>query len=64
MLKRILFIALFCSSLSFAQSIDSLLAILESHQEEDQWLSLLSGEANYHLFYFQASYDNTSYFAG
>ena len=51
-------------SLLSAQSIDSLLAVLESRQSDEEWLALLSGEANIHLFYVQASYNNNSYFAG
>lgn len=56
-------IALF-SSLMFAQSLDSLLTILESHQKEEQWLEILSGEKNYHLLFFQSGFENDSYFAG
>jgi hypothetical protein len=64
MFKRILLIILFFSSFLIAQDIDSLLAILESHQDDEEWLAILSGEANYHLFYFQGAYESNSYFAG
>jgi len=64
MLKKFLLVLFLCSSFVIANEIDSLLAILESHQDDEEWLAILSGKANYHLIYFQASYDNNSYFAG
>jgi len=64
MFKKLIFLILLFSSLVSAQSIDSLLAILESHQNDEEWLSILSGDAHYHLVYVQASYNNNSYFAG
>lgn len=64
MLKKFLLVLFLCSSFVIANEIDSLIAVLESHQEDEEWLAILSGEANYHLVYFQASYENNSYFAG
>ncbi|MEA3392547.1 MAG: hypothetical protein U9Q91_06170 [Candidatus Marinimicrobia bacterium] len=68
MIKRILHIIIFIlfllPGMAAAQDIDSLLAILESHQDDEEWLAILSGETNYHLFYAQADYESNSYFAG
>ncbi|MEA2078146.1 MAG: hypothetical protein U9O95_09030 [Candidatus Marinimicrobia bacterium] len=68
MIKRILHIIIFILFLlpriAAAQDLDSLLAILESHQDDEEWVAILSGEANYHLVYFQAGYESESYFAG
>ncbi|MCD6447147.1 MAG: hypothetical protein J7L40_03155 [Candidatus Marinimicrobia bacterium] len=64
MFKRILLIILFFSSFLIAQDIDSLLTIIESHQNNEKWMDILSGKANYHLLYFQVSYESDSYFAG
>ena len=64
MFKRTLFILALLTTILFAQDIDSLLAILESHQDDEEWLAILSGEANYHLIYFQGAYESNSYFAG
>ncbi len=64
MLKRTLTILLLFCGLAFSQSIDSLLTIIESHQNDEEWLKLLSGEKNYHIVYFQAEYETNSYFAG
>ncbi|MCK4530592.1 MAG: hypothetical protein KAU44_05400 [Candidatus Marinimicrobia bacterium] len=68
MLKRIILTLLLCFALLpgivAAQDIDSLLAILESHRNDEEWLAILSGEANYHLLYFQIGYESDSYFAG
>jgi hypothetical protein len=64
MFRKVLLIIFLCSSFLIANEIDSLLAVLESHREDEEWLAILSGEAHYHLIYVQASYDNNSYFAG
>lgn len=48
----------------FAQDIDSLLSVLESNQDDEKWMDILSGKANYHLLYFQMAYESNSYFAG
>jgi len=64
MLKRTLFIIALFSSILFAQNIDSLLSVLESNQDDEEWLDILSGKANYHLLYFQVAYESNSYFAG
>lgn len=54
----------FLSAFACAQDLDSLLAILENRQDDDQWLDLLSGKANMHMLYFQLAYESDSYFAG
>ncbi len=64
MFKRILIIIALFSSFLFSQNIDSLLVILESHREDEEWLAILNGKANYHLIYVQTAYNNNSYFAG
>lgn len=64
MLRRYILLVLLLPSLIFAQNLDSLLNILKSHENDDEWLDIISGEKNYHLIYFQATYENDSYFAG
>ena len=64
MLKRTLFIITLFSSILFAQNLDSLLSVLEDNQDDEEWLDILSGKANYHLLYFQVAYESDSYFAG
>ena len=64
MIKKLISILVLLFSLVVAQDLDSLLAVLEARQEDDQWMDLLSGKANYHVFYLQAGYNNNSYFEG
>jgi len=64
MFKRVLLILALLTTFLFSQNLDSLLAVLESHQDDEEWLAILSGEANYHLFYVSLDYANNSYFAG
>ena len=50
---------------AFAQDLDSLIAILEARQnQDDDWLSILSGDADYHIFYFQGTWESDSYSSG
>ncbi len=64
MFKRTLFIISLLTTVLFAQDIDSLLSVLESNQDDEKWMDILSGKANYHLLYFQMAYESDSYFAG
>ncbi|MCK5816528.1 MAG: hypothetical protein KAH15_00855 [Candidatus Marinimicrobia bacterium] len=64
MFKRVIFILLFVSSILLAQDLDSLLSVLESNQNNEKWMDILSDKANYHLLYFQIGYESDSYFAG
>ncbi len=64
MLKRILLSVLLCASFLAADELDSLLAVLESRREDEAWLNLLLGRADYHLVYVKAGYESNSYFSG
>ncbi len=64
MFKRLLIVIVLFSTFLFAQDIDSLLSVLESNQDDEEWMDILSGDANYHLLYFQLAYESDSYFAG
>ncbi len=67
MLKRIFMVfSLFLLTVPLAADsgeIDSLLAILRSHRNEDL-LSLLTEERHYHIFYLNGAYQNRTYFTG
>lgn len=64
--KNLIFILavvlLFSSSLA-AQDLDSLLAILKSHRDEDIF-AFLSGKRHYHILYAQSVFQSRSYFSG
>jgi hypothetical protein len=64
MFKRFILILILLSSFAFAQDLDSLLAVLEERQQDEQWLDLVTGKANYHIFFLQAGYNSESYFEG
>jgi len=64
MFKRALLILALLTTVLFAQDIDSLLSVLESNQDDKDWLDIISGKANYQLLYFQIAYESDSYFAG
>ena len=55
---------LLLSSIAFAQDLDSLISVLESNKENDEWMDILSGKKNIHMLYFQLAYESDSYFAG
>jgi len=64
MLKKLITILLLLSSVVFAQDLDSLISVLESNKENDEWMDILSGKKNIHMLYFQLAYESDSYFAG
>jgi hypothetical protein len=59
----LLFLCLSLPAQDFDHEIDSLLAVLRSHKEED-WMGLLQGNNTYHMIYTQAGFENKTYFAG
>lgn len=64
MFKKLLTIFALLSTLAFAQDLDSLLSVLENKNNDDEWMDLLSGDANIHMIYAQLAYESDSYFAG
>ena len=64
MFKKLILILILLSTLAFAQDLDSLLSVLEDKQNDDEWMDLLSGNANIHMIYAQLAYESDSYFAG
>jgi len=64
MIKKLLSILVLFISLVVAQDLDSLLSVLEDKNNDDEWMDLLSGDANIHMFYAQVAYESDSYFAG
>jgi len=58
-----LFLCTFLQSQDFDREIDSLLAVLRSHKE-DEWMNMLRGDNKYHIIYTQAGFENKTYFTG